>query len=74
MGDPAGRFHSRGGCGLARVCFRVTKLELTDEERQALLRLIEAALPDPKYPLSPEVEALRRVAEKLRGDEERKAR
>jgi hypothetical protein len=43
----------------------MTKLDLTAEERRALILLIDAALHDPKYPLSPEVEALRRVAEKL---------
>jgi hypothetical protein len=46
----------------------MTRLELTDEERRALILLIEAALHNPKYPLSPEVEALRAVAEKLRGE------
>ena len=42
------------------------KLDLSDEERRALLPLIDAALHDLKYPLSPEIEALRRIAEKLR--------
>ena len=45
------------------------KLDLTDEERRALLLFIEAVLVEPKYPLSPEVEALRRVAEKLGGED-----
>jgi hypothetical protein len=49
------------------------KLDLTDEERRALLLFIQAALVEPKYPLSPEVEALRRVAEKLQGDDKRHA-
>ncbi|HEV2549011.1 MAG TPA: hypothetical protein VGU20_16840 [Stellaceae bacterium] len=48
------------------------KFDLTDEERRTLLRLLDAALEDPKYPLAPEVEALRAVAEKLRGGERRK--
>jgi hypothetical protein len=48
------------------------RLDLTDEERRALVLLIEAALHGPKYPLSPEVEALRRVAEKLHGEELKK--
>ena len=43
------------------------KLELTDEEREALLQLLEEELRDPRYP--PEVEALRRVAEKLGGED-----
>ncbi len=49
-------------------------LTLTDEERQALLRLIKEA-PEAlsRYPLSPEVETLRRVAEKLKDDERRKS-
>jgi hypothetical protein len=45
------------------------KLEFTSEERQALLRLIEAALENSRFPLSPEVEALRRIAERLREKE-----
>jgi len=51
----------------------MTKLELTDDERAALLRVIEGAIKDPRYPLSPEVEVLRAVAEKLREREGRKA-
>jgi hypothetical protein len=47
-------------------------INLTDEEQQALLRLIKDALESPRYPLSPEVEALRRVAEKLEADEKRR--
>ena len=43
------------------------RIDLIDEERRALLRVIEAAVKDPRYPLSPEVEALRRMSEKLRG-------
>ena len=50
------------------------KLDLTDEERGALLLFIQAALVEPKYPLSPEVEALRRVAQKLREGEKQKPR
>ena len=46
--------------------------ELTNEEREALLRLIEATLQEPRYPLSPEVEALRAIADKLHGDERQK--
>jgi len=50
----------------------MTTLELTSEERQALLRLLEDALQSPRWPLSPDVEALRKVAEKLQGQEKRK--
>jgi hypothetical protein len=46
------------------------KIELTNEERQALLRIVEDAVEQSRYQLSPETEALRRIAEKLRGDEE----
>jgi len=38
------------------------KLEITENEREALLGLLEEELRDPKYPLIPEVEALRSVA------------
>jgi hypothetical protein len=47
-------------------------INLTDEERQTLLRLIKDALESPRYPLSPDVESLRRVAEKLEADEKRR--
>jgi hypothetical protein len=47
-------------------------INLTDEELQALLRLLKDALASPRYPLSPEVEALRRIVEKLEGEEQRK--
>jgi hypothetical protein len=41
------------------------KLDLSDEEREALLRVIQAAVRDSRYPLSPETEALKRVVERL---------
>jgi hypothetical protein len=44
------------------------KLEITEDEREALLALLEDELRDPKFPLSPETEALRSVAEKLRDE------
>jgi hypothetical protein len=44
-------------------------INLTDEERQVLLRLLKDALVAPRFPLSPEVEALRRIVEKLEGEE-----
>jgi len=43
------------------------KLALTDEERQALLRLINDALASPRFPLSPELGTLRRVRSQLQG-------
>ena len=46
-----------------------SKLGLTDEERRALLQLLEEELRDPPYPFSPDTEALRRVAEKLGGED-----
>jgi hypothetical protein len=50
------------------------KLEITNEEREALLGLLEEELRDPKFPLNPEVEALRTVAEKFWHESERKPR
>ena len=52
----------------------MTRLELTDEEREALLQLLEQERRDPRYPLSPETEALRSVAEKLLGEGQHKPR
>jgi hypothetical protein len=46
-------------------------VNLTDDERQVLLRLIKDALASPRYPLSPEVETLRHIVEKIEGDEKR---
>jgi hypothetical protein len=40
-------------------------LELTDEERAALLRLIKKALDTDRYPLSPRVYPLRSILDKL---------
>ena len=48
------------------------KLDLTEEEREALLQLLDDELPDRKYPLSPEAEALRSIAAQLLGDGEHK--
>jgi hypothetical protein len=45
------------------------KLNLSNEERRALLRVIEEALRSTRWPLSPGVEAFRRIAEKLEGEE-----
>jgi hypothetical protein len=44
----------------------VTKLELTEEERRTLLRLVRDALDAMRFPLSSEAEQLRAPAEKLR--------
>jgi hypothetical protein len=52
----------------------MTRLELTEDEREALLGLLEEELQDPKFPLSPETEALRMIAEKLREGEHKPAR
>jgi len=41
------------------------KLDLTDEERRLLLRLVRDALDATKFPLSLEAELLRELAEKL---------
>jgi hypothetical protein len=48
------------------------KLELANKERQVLLRLLEEALQSPRWPLSPDVEALRRIADRPQGDEKSK--
>jgi hypothetical protein len=49
------------------------KIDLSAEERQVLLRLIRDAMDSTKYPLAPELKALRDLADKLRGDGEPKA-
>jgi hypothetical protein len=50
----------------------MTRLDLSDEEREALLRVIEEAVRDSRYRLSPETEALKRIVERLRdGDKHR---
>jgi hypothetical protein len=48
------------------------KIELTIEERQALFRLVNDALESPRFPLSPEIETLRHIGDKLQGDKTRK--
>ena len=50
----------------------MTRLDLTEDERRTLLRLVRDALREPKYPLSREIEALRAVAEKLGGEARKK--
>ena len=49
-------------------------MDLSAEERRVLLRLILDALDSTKYPLAPENEVLRDLTEKLRGEENPKAR
>jgi hypothetical protein len=55
-----------------RKSVRMTRLELTDEQREALLQLLEEELRDPRYPHSPETEALRAIAAQLLGEGEHK--
>ena len=49
------------------------KIDLSAEEGRLLLRLIRDALDSTQYPLAPENEVLRELADKLRGEEEPKA-
>ncbi len=51
----------------------MTRLDLTEDERRTLLRLVRDAIDASRFPLSPEVEALRALAEKL-GEHEKRAR
>jgi hypothetical protein len=46
-------------------------VELTDDERLMLLRLVWAELREMPFPLSPEAERLQALAEKLGGKEPR---
>jgi hypothetical protein len=50
------------------------KIDLSAEERRVLMRLIRDALDSAKYPLAPELKVLRDLADKLRGEENPKAR
>ena len=47
----------------------MTRLDHSDEEREALLRVIEEAVRDSRNRLSPETEALKRIAERLPDEE-----
>ena len=59
----------------ARAAFGANmKIDLSAEERRVLLRLIRDALDSTKYPLAPEMKVLRDLADKLRGEENPKAR
>jgi hypothetical protein len=44
---------------------QIITLELTEQERRALLRVVKAALGEPRYLLSPDIEALRDAWAKL---------
>ena len=46
--------------------FSGMRLELTDEEAAALLRLLNRAVEDDRYPLSPRIRTLRHIRAKLR--------
>lgn len=41
------------------------KLDITEQERRALVHVIKTVLEDPRFPFSPEIEALRAVWAKL---------
>jgi hypothetical protein len=43
------------------------QLDLTDEEAAALLRLLNRAIEDDRYPLSPRIRTLRHIRAKLPG-------
>jgi hypothetical protein len=45
------------------------KIDLTERERRLLIRLVRDAIDASRYPLSPEVETLRAMAEKLSENE-----
>jgi hypothetical protein len=49
------------------------KIDLSAEERRVLLRLIRDAMDSTKYPLAPELNVLRDLADKLHGEENPKA-
>jgi hypothetical protein len=52
---------------MSDVAGRVVKLELSDEERRTVLRLVRDALDASRFPLSPEAEMLHKLAERLKG-------
>ena len=64
---------ARHGAGQATALGADVKIDLSAEERRLLLRLIRDALDSTQYPLAPENEVLRELADKLRGEEEPKA-
>lgn len=44
-------------------------IDLTDEERQALINMLTVEIEQSKLPLSPRIEQLKRIRAKLRGEE-----
>jgi hypothetical protein len=64
---------ARDGAGQAAAFGGGMKIDLSADERRVLLRLIRDALDSTQYPLAPENEVLRELADKLRGEEEPKA-
>jgi hypothetical protein len=44
-------------------------VDLTDDERQALVNLLTVELDPHKFPLSPRIEALKGIRAKVRGEE-----
>jgi hypothetical protein len=62
---------ARDGAGQAAAV--AVKIDLSAEERR-VLRLIGDELDATKYPLAPELKVLRDLVDKLRGEEEPKAR
>jgi hypothetical protein len=50
------------------------KIDLSAEERRVLLRVIRDAMDSTKYPPAPELKVLRDLANRLRGEENPKAR
>ena len=72
---PALRFneHRNARDGAGQAAASGMKIDLSAEERRVLMRLIRDALDSTQYPLAPENEVLRELADKLRGEEEPKA-
>ena len=73
---PALRFNEHGDArdGARQAAAFGMKIDLSAEERRVLLRLIRDAMDSTKYPLAPELKVLRDLADKLRGEENPKAR
>jgi hypothetical protein len=43
-------------------------LDLTDDERQALINMLTVEIEASKFPLSPRIEQLKRIGDKLRSE------
>jgi hypothetical protein len=50
------------------------RIELSENERRLLLKLVQDTLEATRYPLSPDADRLRALVDKLRGEENPKAR